>query len=360
MTRAVAAAEKRVDVQFYAQSWDHETDDFFTELLLAAERGVEVRLLMDHMGSVKYRGYRVLRRRLKNSRVRWKLMLPLNPFAGRFRRPDLRNHRKMLIVDSEVGFLGSQNLIERYYGSGKNARKGCDWHDIMVEMTGDVVAAMQDIFVVDWFTESGEQQDDRYVVMPEGAAALRGGDEVNVFQMVPSGPGFWTEPNMRLFVHLVSLATRKIHIVSPYFVPNEALLETVKSASYRGIVVELFVPERADQFLVNHSQRSYFRELLEAGVRIHRYREPRVLHSKLMLIDDEVGVFGSSNMDMRSFQLNFEVSMLTFGGDVVTGLRRAVEEYRADSDELSLEEWLGRPWVARYVDNVARLTSALQ
>ncbi len=358
MTAAVRAARSHVHVEFYAQSWDEETEEFFTALIEVAERGVDVRVLVDQLGSLRYRGFGQLRRTLRDTPVELHLMLPVNPFSGRFRRPDLRNHRKLLVVDGQVGFAGSQNLIDRYYGSRRNARQGREWHDVMMEVRGDIVDALDAVFAVDWYTESGQVVDtlDALVAFDESPS----GSATNVFQLIPSGPGYRTEPNLRMFTQLVNQANRRLRIVSPYFVPDQALLDAITSASYRGVAVEVFVPEQADQFLVHHAQRSYFRALLEAGVTIHRYAAPAVLHTKMVLIDDHVGVVGSSNMDMRSFSLNFEVSLLVLGGDAVADMNTVVDGYLEQCSTLDLESWVHRPWPGRYVDNVARLTSALQ
>ena len=134
---------------------------------------------------------------------------------------------------------------------------------------------------------------------------------------MPSGPGFITENNLRLFNTLIYSAQHRISICSPYFVPDDSLLYAVTTAAQRGVDVELFVSEKGDQFLVHHAQQSYYKALLEAGVRIYLYRAPFVLHAKHFTIDDEVAVLGSSNMDMRSFSLNLEVSVMLLGADIV-------------------------------------------
>jgi cardiolipin synthase len=149
-------------------------------------------------------------------------------------------------------------------------------------------------------------------------------------------------------------------IVSPYFVPDEALLLAVSSACDRGVQVELFVSEEGDQAVVYHAQRSYYEALLRAGVRIWMYRKPYILHTKSLTIDDEVAVIGSSNMDMRSFGLNLEVSMLVRGEEFVAEVRAVEDQYRALSRELTLEEWMQQPLRSTVLDNLARLTSALQ
>ena len=153
--------------------------------------------------------------------------------------------------------------------------------------------------------------------------------------MVPSGPGFPNENNLRLFNTLIYGAQSRLSLTSPYFVPDESLLYAVTTAAQRGVAVELFVSAKADQLMVCHAQMSYYQALLEAGVRIYLYPEPYVLHSKHFSVDDDVVVIGSSNMDMRSFGLNFEVSVMAFGGDVVQNVRAVEDGYRALSRELT-------------------------
>ena len=154
--------------------------------------------------------------------------------------------------------------------------------------------------------------------------------------MLPSGPGYVTENNLRLFTALIYSAQRRISLTSPYFVPDEPLLYAVTTAARRGVDVELFVSEEGDQFMVYHAQCSYYAALLEAGVRIYLYPAPAVLHSKHFSIDDDVAVIGSSNMDMRSFALNYEVSLMLTGGDIVQRFREVEDTYRALSRELTL------------------------
>ena len=178
--------------------------------------------------------------------------------------------------------------------------------------------------------------------------------------MVPSGPGFVTENNLRMFTTLLYSAQRRISITSPYFVPDESLLYAVTTAAQRGVDVELFVSEVGDQFMVYHAQRSYYQALLEAGVRIYLYPAPYVLHAKHFTVDEDVAVIGSSNMDLRSFALNYEVSVMLLGAPIVAGMSRVQDTYRSLSRELTIEEWQGRSRGSRYVDNVMRLTSALQ
>lgn len=356
MTAAVERAERYVHVEFYIMACDELTEPFFDALTAATGRGVTVRLLFDHLGSRGIPGYDRLLDRLRSSGVEWYPMLPIQPLKKRFRRPDLRNHRKLLVVDGEVGFTGSLNLTEPGYNKPKNHKLGRAWVELMVRLEGPVVAALDAIFASDWYAESDVLLDVEVRRAEPVDSALR---DVTC-QLVPSGPGFVTENNLRLFTTLIYAATERISLTSPYFVPDESLLYAVTTAAQRGVAVELFVSEQSDQFMVGHAQASYYRALLEAGVRIYRYPAPFVLHSKHFTVDDDVAVIGSSNMDMRSFALNYELSLMMIGPDVVREMRRVEDGYRSLSSELTLEEWGGRPARLRYVDNVMRLTAALQ
>lgn len=359
MTRAVDTAKEYVHVEIYIMAWDDTTDIFFQALERAVKRGVKVRVLFDHVGSWKYPNFRHLGKRLTAIGVEWYLMLPLLPWRWRFRRPDLRNHRKMLIIDGKRGFLGSLNMIDSSYLLSKNIKDGRHWVDIMVELSGPVIASMNTIFAVDWLMESSELLEVVDQVHPDIKR-----DQVNVVQLVPSGPGYSTEPNLRMFNSIIHHAKDRLVMCSPYFIPDESMLEAVTSACYRGVDVELLVSEQADQFTVGHAQSSYYQALLEAGVRIYQYKAPFVLHSKYVLADpdsrDAVGVVGSSNMDMRSFGLNYEVSLMMTRGNIITQLQELTKEYKAHSTELTLAVWNKRGYARRYVDNIMRLTSALQ
>jgi cardiolipin synthase A/B len=177
---------------------------------------------------------------------------------------------------------------------------------------------------------------------------------------VPSGPGFEGENNLRLFLALLYNAREQVIITSPYFVPDESMLTAITTATQRGVRVELFVSEVGDQALVYHAQRSYYEPLLKAGVRIWMYRKPYILHAKHFTIDDDVAVIGSSNMDMRSFMLNMEISLMVRGRSFVRDMRAVEQGYRENSRELTAEEWEKRNLLETTVDNLARLTSALQ
>ena len=354
MASAIRRAEHYVHVEFYILQADASTDNFFRALEEVAARGVTVRVLMDHWANRRKPFYKQTVRRLDDMGAQWHLMLPVQPLKGRYQRPDLRNHRKLLVIDGGVAFIGSQNVTDSTYNLRKNIKRGLHWVDMMVRIDGPVVASVNAVFLSDWYSET-----DEIVEGIELFDVTPGSGDLDC-QVIPSGPGFEFQNNLKLFMGLLFAAQRKIIIVSPYFVPDEALLTAIQTACQRGIHVELFVSEEGDQAMVHHAQRSYYEALLRAGVKIWMYKRPYILHSKSMSIDDEVAAVGSSNMDMRSFGLNLEMSLLVRGEEFVAQLRAVEDQYRADSRELTLEEWLQQPLRSTVLDNLARLTSALQ
>ncbi|ANE05410.1 phospholipase D-like domain-containing protein [Corynebacterium crudilactis] len=368
MTAAIDEAQEYIYVEIYIMAWDEYTQPFFAALERAHQRGVKVHLLFDHVGSWKYPGYRTLKKELNRMGFAWYLMLPLQPWRRRFRRPDLRNHRKMLIIDGRLGFMGSQNLIAPSYLQKKNIKLGREWHDLMVEMSGPIVSSMEMIFAGDWYVESNEALDIRDHAEAHGYIGNTPmNSQTNLVQLIPSGPGYTTEPNLRMFNSIVHHAKDRLVLCSPYFIPEESLLEAVTSACYRGVKVELLVSEQADQFAIDHAQSSYYQALLEAGVKIYQFPKPHVLHTKYVLADPDdttgnepLGVVGSSNLDIRSFGLNYEISMMIAKGNLIQELNTLTDSYREQSIRLTLDSWNQRSWRRRYVDNVMRLTSALQ
>ena len=355
MIADIDLAKKYVHVEFYILSLDHTTAPFFTALENAHKRGVTVRVLMDHIQSMRKPGFHQTKKRLTDAGIHWELMLPVQPFRGKWQRPDLRNHRKLLIIDGLVGFMGSQNIIDRSYNMRSNIRRGLQWKDFMTRLEGPIVSGLGAIFITDWYSETNELLTRDIEPMHPRPVT----DALDC-QVVPSGPGFKGENNLRLFLALLYYAQDRIIITSPYFVPDESMMYAITTATQRGLHVELFVSEIGDQAVVYHAQRSYYEELLTAGVHIYMYKAPYILHAKHFTIDDEVAVVGSSNMDQRSFSLNMEVSLMVRGRSFVRNLRAMEDENRLNSRELTLEEWRKQPLRSTILDNLARLTSAVQ
>ncbi|WP_104092457.1 cardiolipin synthase [Arthrobacter sp. GMC3] len=358
MADEINTATAFVHVEFYIVSFDATTKGFFAALEAAVARGVIVRLLLDHVASVRTSGHKETLAELQRIGVRWSYMLPVQPLRGKYQRPDLRNHRKLVVVDGRVAFMGSQNLIDRSYNSPKNIKRGLKWQELMTRVTGPVVSGINVIFLSDWFSETDELIRNEHV--PAEQVSPTGSDDALDCQVVPSGPGFEGENNLRLFLSLLHSAQKRAIITSPYFVPDEAMMYAITSACQRGLDVQLFVSEIGDQGPVFHAQRSYYAELLRAGVRIFMYPPPFILHAKHLSIDDSVAVIGSSNMDIRSFSLDLEISLLVHGASFVAQMRQTEAGYRAISRELTLEQWSKQPLRSTVLDGLARLTSGLQ
>ncbi|MDO5628598.1 MAG: cardiolipin synthase [Mobilicoccus sp.] len=357
MVQAIDGATSYVHAVFYIVGDDPEyAGPVLDAMERAAARGVSVRLLYDHVGTLRVPGYLRLRRRLRESRIESHALLPIRPLRRRFSRLDLRNHRKILVVDGEVALTGSMNLIEPHYQKASARRMGRRWVELNTVVTGPVVSGLDIVFGADWLVETEESLEHIIDVDMERDAAATGG---SLAQVVPSGPGFPVENNLHLFNHMLYAATRRIVICTPYLVPDDSLLYAITGAAHRGVEVTLMVSGRADQFLVHHAQQSYYEELMSAGVRITRYPAPDVLHSKFIIVDDDMLVIGSSNMDMRSFGLNYEVSLFVVDPDVVAEADAVFASYAAKSDHLDLQRWRHRPIPTRYADNVCRLFSGL-
>lgn len=355
MAAEIDRAEKYVNVEFYILVHDDATRPFFEALARAVARGVAVRVLSDHLASVMNPGRKETLAVLAAMGAEYHAMLPLRPWRGQWQRLDLRNHRKLVVVDGRVGFTGSQNLVHESYNKKKNIARGLRWHELMMRVHGPVVRELEAVFATDWFSETDEllELDTSPVVLDPAPHRVDA-------QVVPSGPSFENDNNLKLFVSMIHQATERISITSPYFVPEDSVLLAIITAAGRGLDVELFVSEIGDQAMVYHAQRSYYEALLRAGVKIYLYKAPEVLHSKHFSIDSDVAVIGSSNMDIRSFSLNMEISVLIHSASFVAQMRDVEDGYRANSRQLELADWVKRPSWEKFWDSAARLTSNLQ
>ena len=261
-------------------------------------------------------------------------------------RADLRNHRKIAVIDGRIGYVGSQNIVDADF------KPGIVNQELVVRVTGPVVQELQGVFVADWFMETQQvlETPELFPELPRTGHA--------VAQVLPSGPDYPEASVGRLIEALVHGARRRVVITTPYFIPSEALLNALGTATLRGVEVHLVLSKPVDQILVSLAQRSYYSQLLAAGVRIHLYRD-KLLHAKHLSVDRRVSLIGSSNVDMRSFVLNSEVSLIVFDRDVNAELRAEQERYFAASEELSLETWRTRPLTSKVIENIARLVSPL-
>jgi cardiolipin synthase A/B len=355
IVRDIDSAQRFVHLEYFMFADDKIGAPVIDALVRAQERGVQCRVLIDHLGNIGY--HRRVLTRLRAAGIPVHQMLPLRPFNNQWNRADLRNHRKIVVVDGTVGFTGSHNLIEDTYHKRGNIRKGIHYIELITRVTGPVVSELNAAFVTDWYSETDELLDAS--IAPETRVRLLTTGDV-LCQVLPSGPGFEHNNNLMLFAAVFHAARQRIIIANPYVVPDESLLLALTSAAQRGVEVTLIVSEIGDQFLAFHAQRSYYEELLKAGVRIFMYQRPVILHSKYLIIDDDIAVIGSSNMDIRSLELNLEVTLVCYDMQVAAGLQAVTLDYLLRCRPLRLDDWQARPLHLKLFDNIARLTSALQ
>ena len=307
----------------------------------AVRRGVPCHVLVDVVGS--HHWVRRVLRLLQQNGVHARAALPFRPLRHRTRR-DMRNHRKLFIIDEAIGYAGSQNIICRDF------RPGVVNRELVARVTGPAVAEMNAVFLTDWFLETEQLLDEAPAIpKPWGEACL---------QVLPSGADYPLEGFQTLLTWQVDRARREVVLVTPYLIPDDGLLAALSTAVLRGVDVRVIVSAVADQPLVNLAQSSYYEELLACGVRIFRYRQ-FLLHAKTLRIDNELGIIGSSNVDIRSFQLNEEVSLLLLDGPSLERLAQIQNDYIAGSDELRMDEWRRRSPVRKLAEAGARLVSPL-
>ena len=357
IAQAIEKAERYVHVEYFILAMDTTTEPVFVAMENAVKRGVKVRVLLDHLGSVSYPGRKDMIARMDAAGIDWHWMLKVGGVGDKWNRPDLRNHRKIVVVDGVAGFTGSQNMIDKTYLVAANLKRGLYYIELVAHVTGPVVAQLDAVFRTDWYAETHEvlsRETD-----PRLAATFAATGDV-LCQVLPSGSGYDNDNNLKLFTSLIHAAQHKLTITNPYFVPDDSLMTAVTGAAQRDVDVTFITSTIADQFLVAHAQSSFYEELLRAGVKIQRYHPPVVLHAKHMTIDDDIAIIGSSNLDLRSFTLNMEVSLVVYDTRVVAALQEVEAGYLRNATPLRLHEWKERPQSSKLFDNLARLTAALQ
>jgi cardiolipin synthase len=349
VTEAVREARQHVHVEYYIWEPDAVGSALRDALCERARAGVEVRVLVDGFGS---------------SKAHDRFWAPLVEAGGQVRRfnalslsrwrprmANFRTHRKLVVVDASIGFTGGMNVSEVHSAEylGDDA-----WRDTHLELRGAAVKGLQLVFFEDWHYSGGD--------VPEVAPYLTGNVErgagAHLVQVVSSGPDEGMDAIHKLFVSTIASAETRVWLTTPYFVPDEPILDALSIAALRGADVRILVPEEGDTALVAAAARSYYPELLEAGVRIFELARP-VLHAKTLVIDDELAIVGTANLDSRSFRLNFEVVVAMFARDINAELGAAFERDLARSREVTSESLESTTFLARLGSSAARLLSPL-
>jgi cardiolipin synthase len=345
---ALQNARQFIWAEYYLIRNDETGHRFLDLLVEKARQGVEVLLLYDALGSLGLDGKRL--KAIRDAGGAAEAFLPLNPLGRRW-SVHLRNHRKMIIVDGEIGFTGGMNVGDEY--SGRARRRGKrHFHDSHLAVYGPAVGDLEQVFAEDWTFATEEVLT---LHAPLAAAAPAGSSVVAV---VPSGPDQDQNASNLVYFAGIASAQSRIWLTTPYFIPDEPLMQALQSAALRGLDVGLLVPEQNDVALVAAAARSYFPRLVKIGVRVYQYR-PSILHAKVMVVDGCWGIVGSSNVDIRSFRLNFELSALVVDAAFARELESRFLADLQDSHEVTLESLARYGTLARWRDSAARLLSPL-
>ena len=315
-------------------------------LVRAAARGVAVRVLMDAIGSREGLARLAPALRLAGGEVI--PMMPLRLWGPNAARLDLRNHRKIAVVDGEVAYFGSQNIV------GNRANPGLVNEELAVRATGPIVRHLHALLLADRYLETDDLPPEVDLKSPWAGSVAPGGRA----QVLPSGPGHNAGTAEAIMIALMYGARSHVVLTAPYVVPSEAFLAAMCTAARRGVTVELIVDSKSNKPLVQLAQESYYDAMLAAGVRILR-RTGSFLHAKHMSVDDDVVLIGSSNLDIRSFALNAEVGVLIRDAGVAKALHAVQARYRKAANPVTLAERTRLSPLQRTMENLARLTDSV-
>lgn len=348
LLRSISQAQHHVHLLFYIFENDAVGRLVADALVDCARRGVEVRLVYDDVGC--WRVPDAFFRRMAAQGVQVEAFMPVR-FPSLTHRANYRNHRKLAIIDGRVGFIGGMNLAMRYLGKPQTP-----WRDVQLRIVGDGVAALQRIFATDWYFVHKELLNDvkyfprettEHLSTPKGYA-----------QMVSSNPVSRYPEIMYGLTWVMQHAERYLYIQTPYFMPTDPVLQAMQSAAMSGVDVRLMIPAKAESLLLRYSSGGYLTPILKAGVRVFLYQDG-FLHAKCAVADDDWCTVGSTNMDYRSFEYNFEANAFIYDATTAKELRERFEQDQERSHEIHPEEWEHRPWRQRALESATRILSPL-
>jgi cardiolipin synthase len=352
IARDIDAAETSVLIEFYIWSSGGAADEVLEALIRAAERGVSCRLLVDALGARSW--WRSEQpKRLREAGVALSAALPVGLFRTFVGRTDLRLHRKVIVLDGRVAWTGSMNMVDpRLFKQGEGYGQ---WVDAMVRVEGAVVAPLAAAMLVDWVVETNESEHE--LVTSIGLRGIEPKGKADI-QVVASGPGESGEALLQMLLALINAARNTLVLTTPYLVPDDSMLRSLRAAAGRGVAVSIILPEKVDSFLTRYASRSYYDDLLDIGVEIYKYRAG-LLHTKSIMVDEVMSMFGTVNLDMRSLWLNYEVALFVYDPEFAKELHKLQKGYISDSELLSAESWAQRPFPERFLENTLRLASPL-
>jgi cardiolipin synthase len=344
-------ARKFIHLEYYIFDVDTIGRQLIDILKERAAAGVTVRFIYDDFGSNQINSSV-----LAEMRDAGILIYPFYEvkFFLLANRLNYRDHRKIIIIDGEIGFTGGINVSDRYINRGDDS--ALYWRDTHIKITGSAVSTLQYHFIANWNFCVGKKLEIVPEYFPEPLAVRS--DNQDLVQVVAGGPDYPSSSIMLTFFTAIVSAKERIYITSPYFIPNESICDALKIAALSGKDVRLLLPGISDSRIVNAAARSYFYEMLKSGVRIYLYQRGFV-HAKTMIVDDNISIVGTANMDARSFDLNFEIVAVVYSKERCSELASVFMGDLRDAEEASLAAWNKRRWWQELLDDIARLLSPL-
>lgn len=344
----IDAAERHVHLLFYIFLEDEVGQAVAAALVRARKRDVSCRLLVDNVGSSDFLRS-PLCRELRDAGVQVVAALPTRITQIVSIRFDMRNHRKIGVVDGKVGYTGSHNVAsEDFHPKPRFA----PWVDATLRIEGPAVRDLQALFIEDWYMDTAENLDHLIAYTPAEHADGR------IVQIVGTGVNSQNEALVRVVQSAIHMAREELVITTPYFVPDEGTLAALTTAAIRGVRTIIVVPARNDSPLVALASRSFYETLLDAGAEVHEYTRG-LLHAKTITVDRDFALVSTANLDRRSFEINFEISTLVYDSDFASRLRLLQMRYLEDCRQVDAARWAARHWPRRLAENVAGLVSAL-
>ncbi len=345
-------AEHNIEMVFYIWQSGGLVDQVTDALMRAAKRGVKCRIMVDSAGSWQFfrSPYPDI---MRKAGIEFVESLKVNLFRLFLRRMDLRQHRKIILIDNHISYTGSMNMVDpRFFKQNSGVGQ---WVDIMVRMEGPVTTTLGIIYAFDWEMETAQ----RHLPPPPNSVMMPCEQACDhAAQVIASGPGFPDELIQQSLMTAIFAARKQLILTTPYFVPSDDLMHAICTAAMRGVDVSIIVPSQNNSFLVRWASRAFFSELLEAGVKIYQF-EDGLLHTKSVLVDGQLSMVGSVNLDMRSLWLNFEITVVIddkhFGGD----LTLVQQDYMMRSTLLENSKWEKRPVRHRILERICYFFSPL-
>ena len=343
-------AKHFIHMEYYDWENDVRGNQIKVILLKKIGQGVKIRIMYDDYASRKMKGNIVKELKAGGAEIYPVIKVRLAEFANRVNH---RDHRKVIIVDGLTGFVGGINISDRYDNS---IDTGLYWRDTHVKITGATVLNMQRHFLVNWNICQPNKLSFSKELFPETINQTET-KEMELAQVVAGGPVYPMSNIMLTYFRIFTLAKEKLYITNPYFIPNDSILDALKQAAISGVDVRLMMPEKSDSAIVGAASKFYFRELLQAGVKIFMYKKGFV-HAKTVVADTNLSVVGTANMDIRSFDLNFEIMSVIYGPTFAKQLEDVYLNDLTECDELNYEDWIKQGILKRLSYALARLISS--